>query len=61
MTGPFDWVPKVINRYLKMNSNTFDLDFVDYVNFVIKLVTIIQPDKENEFKPKLFLKIRMLA
>ena len=36
-----------------MNSNTFDLDFVDYVNFVIKLVTIIQPDKENEFKTKL--------
>ena len=41
MTGPFDWLPKVINRYLKMNSNTFDLDFVDYVNFVIKLVTIV--------------------
>lgn len=41
MTGPFDLVPKVINRYLNMNSNTFDLDFVDYVNFVIKLVTII--------------------
>lgn len=41
MTGPFDWVRKVINRYLNMNSNTFDLDFVDYVNFVIKLVTII--------------------
>ena len=53
MTGPFDWVPKVINRYLNMNSNTFDLDFVDYVNFVIKFVTIIQPDKENEFKTKL--------
>ena len=53
MTGPFDWGPKVINRYLNMNSNTFDLDFVDYVNFVIKLVTIIQPDKENEFKTKL--------
>ena len=41
MTGPFDWAPKVINRYLNMNSNTLDLDFVDYVNFVIKLVTII--------------------
>ena len=53
MTGPFDWGPKVINRYLNMNSNTFDLDFVDYVNFVIKFVTIIQPDKENEFKTKL--------
>ena len=36
-----------------MNSNTFDLDFGDYVNFVIKFVTIIQPDKENEFKTKL--------
>ena len=53
MTGPFDWAPKVINRYLNMNSNTFGLDFVDYVNFVIKFVTIIQPDKENEFKTKL--------